>query len=88
MAPPLLVVTPTKGHVGWDEPVQDPIPGRSVMNACLTAAGAFRPTGDRTRVTGVDKKKHGKAAFGAPGNSQAHDASTDERSSRPRRHSQ
>jgi hypothetical protein len=25
MAPPLLVVTPTKGHVGWDEPVQDPI---------------------------------------------------------------
>jgi hypothetical protein len=24
MAPPLLVVTPTKGHVGWDEPVQDP----------------------------------------------------------------
>lgn len=26
------------------------------MNACLTAAGAFRPTGDRTRVTGVDEK--------------------------------
>ena len=22
MAPPLLVVTPTKGHVGWDEPVR------------------------------------------------------------------
>ncbi|GLE97345.1 hypothetical protein VNPA142037_27930 [Pseudomonas aeruginosa] len=21
MAPPLLVVTPTKGHVGWDVPV-------------------------------------------------------------------
>ncbi|NAT38277.1 hypothetical protein CU661_13355 [Pseudomonas syringae pv. actinidifoliorum] len=25
MAPPLLVVTPTKGHVGWDEPVRDPV---------------------------------------------------------------
>lgn len=25
MAPPLLVVTPTKGHVGWDEPVHDPV---------------------------------------------------------------
>lgn len=24
MAPPLLVVTPTKGHMGWDEPVADP----------------------------------------------------------------
>jgi hypothetical protein len=23
MAPPLLVVTPTKGHMGWDEPVRD-----------------------------------------------------------------
>jgi len=23
MAPPLLVVTPTKGHVGWDEPGSD-----------------------------------------------------------------
>ena len=23
MAPPLLVVTPTKGHMGWDEPVSD-----------------------------------------------------------------
>jgi hypothetical protein len=23
MAPPLLVVTSTKGHVGWDEPVSD-----------------------------------------------------------------
>jgi hypothetical protein len=26
MAPPLLVVTPTKGHVGWDEqPVRDSV---------------------------------------------------------------
>ncbi|BCS45070.1 hypothetical protein Pta6605_34010 [Pseudomonas amygdali pv. tabaci] len=25
MAPPLLVVTPTKGRVGWDEPVRDPV---------------------------------------------------------------
>ncbi|CAI8717442.1 hypothetical protein EMIT051CA3_110081 [Pseudomonas chlororaphis] len=25
MAPPLLVVTPTKGHVGWDEPVRGSI---------------------------------------------------------------
>ena len=24
MAPPLLVVTPTKGHMGWDEPGSDP----------------------------------------------------------------
>jgi hypothetical protein len=41
--------------VGWDEPVQDPTPGRSMLNACLTAAGAFRPTDNRTRVTGVKK---------------------------------
>ncbi|MFC6335325.1 hypothetical protein GIR22_10865 [Pseudomonas sp. CCM 7891] len=26
------------------------------MNACLTAAGAFRPTDNRTRVTGVKQK--------------------------------
>ena len=44
MAPPLLVVTPTKGHVGWDEqPVRDSS-SRLMKNACRTVAGAVRPT--------------------------------------------
>lgn len=34
MAPPLSVVTPTKGHMGWDEPVS----GARREN-CLTMAG-------------------------------------------------
>ncbi|GGU79593.1 hypothetical protein GCM10009504_40640 [Pseudomonas laurentiana] len=39
MAPPLLVVTPTKGHVGWDEPVRDP-PLSFKKKACLTVTEA------------------------------------------------
>jgi len=46
MAPPLLVVTSTKGHMGWDEPVSDaavnlPYNGRS-----------FSANQNRTGVTG------------------------------------
>jgi hypothetical protein len=51
MAPPLLVVTSTKGHMGWDEPVSDaavnlPYNGRS-----------FSANQNRTGVTGGLKQR-------------------------------
>lgn len=45
MAPPFLVVTPTKGHMGWDEPGK-----RSTGPTHRTLVGALRAW--RTEVTG------------------------------------
>jgi hypothetical protein len=51
MAPPLLVVTPTKGHVGWDEPVRDPV-------VCLPHSGrSLAANLEPNQMTGLNKKK-------------------------------
>ncbi|MNT33471.1 hypothetical protein D3C72_1694010 [compost metagenome] len=51
MAPPLLVVTSTKGHVGWDEPVRDPV-------VCLPyGGGSLEGQPVRTRVTGGNEER-------------------------------
>jgi len=42
MAPPLLVVTPTKGHVGWDEPGSDPAVYLPDDGRSLAATGTDR----------------------------------------------
>src|ERR1700712_1540316 len=52
MAPPLLVVTPTKGHVGWDR--------ASTRFGGVPASQWQEPEGqpfDRTRVTGIYKNE-------------------------------
>ncbi|MCI8211163.1 hypothetical protein AUC61_16665 [Pseudomonas sp. S25] len=51
MAPPLLVVTPTKGHVGWDEPVRDPV-------VCLPHSGrSLAANLEPNQMTGLNNKK-------------------------------
>ncbi|MCY1292965.1 hypothetical protein D9M68_545920 [compost metagenome] len=51
MAPPLLVVTSTKGHMGWDEPVRDSV-------VCLPYGGrSLGANHDRTRVTGGNEER-------------------------------
>ena len=47
MAPPLLVVTRTKGHMGWDEPESDP-----ASRPAAQWQAPDRLTLDRTEVTG------------------------------------
>ncbi|WP_054991268.1 hypothetical protein [Pseudomonas coronafaciens] len=50
MAPPLLVVTPTKGHVGWDEPVRDSV-------VCLPHSGrSLAANLEPNQMTGMYEK--------------------------------
>jgi hypothetical protein len=51
MAPPLLVVTSTKGHMGWDEPVSD-----SAVYLPYSG-GSFSANQNRTGVTGGLKQR-------------------------------
>jgi len=50
MAPPLLVVTPTKGHVGWDEPVRDSVQAIEWSTPALQRQEPCGQPGNRTRV--------------------------------------